>query len=164
MEIQITQLSSADLSCAGDLAHILIAAWRSGFRGILPDAVIGQYTQFAPCADMFRQVLASGEGNLYLAQQKGQPVGLLYWVPEENCARIEALLTIPDVWGQGVAATLMAHTLKHTSAYPVVTVWPFVRNHRARRFYEKHGFSPSGRSRMGDAEEMEYCYHHKGKV
>lgn len=134
----------------------MIAAWRSGFRGILPDATIDKYTQFAPCADMFQQILSSGTGTMYLARLGDTASGLLYWLPEGNTVRIEALLTIPEVWGEGVAAALMNRVLADTVGFHTISVWPFAENHRARRFYEKHGFSPSGRSRMGDANEVEY--------
>ena len=156
MDIQIITLQPEDTSYAEDLTRIMICAWRSGFRNILPKEVIEKYTQFEPCAEMFRQILASGMGTMYLAISNRIPSGLLYWLPEEKTARIEALLTIPEVWGTGVAAALMDRLIQDTSAYPSVTVWPFADNHRARRFYEKHNFQPSGNSRMGDATETEY--------
>ena len=134
----------------------MIGAWQSGFRGILPDAVIDKYTRFEPCVDMFRQILLSGTGTMYLARLDGKPSGLLYWLAEGNSAHIEALLTVPEVWGQGVAAALMSRLFADTRDFHAITVWPFAENLRARRFYEKHVFSPSGRSRMGDAEEVEY--------
>nr|MBQ8245334.1 GNAT family N-acetyltransferase [Oscillospiraceae bacterium] len=158
MDLHIKHLHHEDSSSADDLAHILIAAWRSGFRNILPDSVIEKYTQFEPCTDMFRQILSSGVGTMYLAFQNTRPVGLLYWLPEGDSARIEALLTIPEVWGTGIAAALIGRTIQDTSAHQTIAVWPFAENHRARRFYEKQGFFPTGNSRMGDAEEMEYVY------
>ena len=100
-----------DISDAEPLAQIMIAAWRSGFRGILPDAVIQTYTRFDPCTDMFRQIIRSGIGTMYLAQLDGQAVGLLYLLPEGETARIEALLTVPAVWGKGVAAALLEQAI-----------------------------------------------------
>ena len=157
-KIDIRMLGPNDLSAAKELSYIMIAAWRSGFRNILPDSIIEKYTRFDPCADMFRQIIASGTGTMYLAQLKGQSVGLLYWLPEGGTARIEALLTVPEVWGKGVAAALMDRALADSTAFSALTVWPFRENHRAKRFYEKHGFTPTGRTRMGDAGEVEYVY------
>ena len=156
MDIQIAQLNSSDISYAEDIAKVMISAWRSGFRDILPEDVIEKYTQYEPCAEMFRHLIASGAGNLYLAQLDGKPAGLLYWLMEGDSARIEALLTVPEVWGRGVAPALMERALADASSCKAVTVWPFRDNHRARRFYENHGFSPTGKSRIGDAEEVEY--------
>ena len=156
MDITIKQLAPNDISSAEDLADIMIAAWRSGFRDILPEETIEKYTQFQPCADMFRQLLSSGAGRMYLARLDNKSVGLLYLMTEGTTARIEALLTKPEAWGKDVAARLMEQALADASSYKEITVWPFAQNKRARRFYEKHGFSPTGKSRMGDSEEVEY--------
>lgn len=158
MNITTHQLSANDLSSAEALARILIAAWQSGFRGILSESTIQKYTQFESCVTMFCQVLSSNAGTMYLALFNGQPAGFLYWLPEGETARIEALLTIPEFWGKGVASALMERALVDTADFQGVTVWPFAENHRARRFYEKHGFSPSGLCRMGETTEVEYLH------
>ena len=98
---------------------------------------------------------------MYLAVLDDSPTGLLYWLEEDGNARIEALLTCPEVWGKGIGATLIERALAEIKAagYSVVHVWPFAENHRARRFYEKQGFHPTGQTRMGDAVEVEYLCH-----
>lgn len=143
------------------LANIMIAAWRNGFREILEESIIEKYTQFPSVKAMFFRLLTSGVGCMYLSALEETSAGLLYWLEEQGDARIEALLTIPEVWGKGVSAALMGRALADIKAagYSVVHVWPFAENHRARRFYEKQGFHPSGQTRMGDAAEVEYlCY------
>ena len=86
-------------------------------------------------------------------------MGLLFWLEEENhTARVEALLTCPEAWGRGIAAALMERCVADAKAAgcTILQVWPFAKNHRAKRFYEKHGFHPTSNSRMGDALEEEY--------
>ena len=141
------------------LVHIMIAAWRSAFRGILSDAVIDKYTDFDGCKAMFSQLLSSDFGAMYLAFLDKVPAGLLCLVPENpEEARIEALLTIPEAWGRGVGPALMETAFSHakSAGFASIHVWPFAENHRARRFYEKWGFAPTGRERLGDAPEIEY--------
>ena len=158
--LSILPLTAANAQTHSDtLANIMISAWRSAFRGILPDETIRQYTQFEPCTAMFSQLLSSGVGTMYLAELGTQPMGLLYWLPEsETDVRIEALLTIPEAWGKGVGAALMAQALAdvQTAGYQTVHVWPFAENYRAQRFYQKHSFTSSGSSRQSDALELEY--------
>ena len=154
IEIQkITEISYAE-----SLSHILIAAWRSGFRGILNESTIEKYTNFPDVKAMFSHILASGTGTMYLAQLDGNPAGLLYLVRNDVEAQVEALLTIPDVWGKGVAARLMTQALcdAEDADCSAISVWPFAENHRARQFYEKNGFHPTGQKRTGDALELEY--------
>ena len=157
--MQNITIRPAVLEDAEALVHIMIAAWRSAFRGILSDAVIEKYTDFEGCRAMFSQLLSADFGVLYLALLEERPMGLLCLVPESpEEARIEALLTIPDAWGRGVGPALMETALEaaHDGGFTSVCVWPFAENHRARRFYEKWGFAPTGRERLGDAPEIEY--------
>lgn len=63
MDISVAQVT--DTHFADDLARIMIAAWRAGFRGILSDETIAKYTQFEPCTAMFSQLLSSGDGTMY---------------------------------------------------------------------------------------------------
>lgn len=142
------------------LAVIFISAWRSGFQGILPESIIEKYTQFISCKAMFSQLLDSGIGTMYLATLDEKPAGLLYWLTENENPRIEALLTISEAWGRGVGAALIERALADIGAagYSAASVWSFAENHRARHFYEKHGFHPTGQTRIGDASEMEYIH------
>ena len=140
------------------LAGIMESAWRAGFSGILTDAIISQYTQPDSCTAMFSQILSSGEGAMYLARKDDIPAGLLYLLSEADTLRIEALLTIPEVWGHGVGAALMETALVHgiRCEKQFLRVWPFAQNARARRFYEKWGFVPTGEHRTSDALEVGY--------
>lgn len=140
------------------LSGIMKSAWRAGFHGILSDAIIEQYTQPDSCTAMFAQILASGDGTMYLARKSGIPAGLLFWLSEGDSLRIEALLTIPEVWGHGVGAALIEAALADgiRTRKDFIRVWPFVKNARARRFYEKWGFVPTGEHRTSDALEIEY--------
>ena len=159
MDIRIQKLHSSDAEKHSDaLSQILIAAWRSGFRGILDDSVIEKYTNYPDVKAMFAQILASNIGTMYLAQLDCQPAGLLYLLTEDRTARIEALLTIPEAWGKGVGASLMERAMADAQATgcAAIYVWPFAQNHRARRFYEKHGFLPTGKERIEDTLEVEY--------
>lgn len=159
MDILIRKLHPSDTETySSDLAHILIAAWRSGFRGILDNSVIEKYTNYPDVSAMFAQILESDIGTMYLARLDGQSAGLLYLLTEDNIARIEALLTIPETWGKGAGAALVeqALTFARVAGCTSISVWPFAENHRAQRFYEKHGFRPTGKERTGDTLELEY--------
>ena len=141
------------------LSNIMITSWRSAFRGILSDLIIGQYTQKEVCCAMFCEILTSRQGHMYLAFLKGEPAGLLYWTSTSLAdSHLEALLTIPDAWGCGVGAALMDAAIKDMISLGCtrVHVWPFAQNLRAQRFYQKCGFSPSGNTRFIDTQEVEY--------
>ncbi|MBB2948924.1 RimJ/RimL family protein N-acetyltransferase [Actinoplanes lutulentus] len=58
--------------------------------------------------------------------------------------------TPPATWGTGLAAAAHAALLPTFQAHGVRTprLHVFAANHRARRFYEKLGWQPTGRSRQ----------------
>lgn len=58
-----------------------------------------------------------------------------------------------ETWGQGTAGELLSFVvalLQRTGAEPTLRV--FADNGRARRFYEKHGWRPTGRSSVSSFE------------
>lgn len=65
--------------------------------------------------------------------------------------RAEELLhfgTAYATWGSGLASELhdaVLATLPETSGVTAVRLWVFEANHRARRFYEKHGWRQTSR-------------------
>ena len=61
--------------------------------------------------------------------------------------------TAVETWGQGTAGELLGvvvELLRRTDAEPTLRV--FADNGRARRFYEKHGWRPTGRSSVSSFE------------
>lgn len=53
--------------------------------------------------------------------------------------------TAVSTWGSGLASTAHAEILALLPESP--RLWVFAANHRARRFYAKHGWQPTGRTR-----------------
>jgi GNAT superfamily N-acetyltransferase len=70
----------------------------------------------------------------------------------ENRIRLAGIFVDPGRWSIGVGSTLMAHFVsiaRQADAVGEVEVW--VRNSRAIRFYERHGWTRDGTSRPGPA-------------
>lgn len=77
-------------------------------------------------------------------------------------AELYALYVTPGWWSTGTGRALMHQVLEETRRedYPRIILWVLARNARARRFYERAGFRPQGRSHvlheLGGATEI--CY------
>jgi GNAT superfamily N-acetyltransferase len=77
---------------------------------------------FASCGESRE---AAGEGELY------------------------AIYAIPEVWGDGPGPALLAAALDALRAggFATASLWVLEDNPRARRFYEREGWTPDGRRR-----------------
>jgi GNAT superfamily N-acetyltransferase len=81
---------------------------------------------------------------------------------EGRVAELYALYVHPAWWSTGTGRALMDRVLAKASraGYPDLTLWVLKDNGRARRFYERAGFSPDGTSnvldRLGGVNEVRY--------
>jgi RimJ/RimL family protein N-acetyltransferase len=61
---------------------------------------------------------------------------------------LHGFYVLPEWWGSGVAAELHDAALQSTPDCPELRLWVLEENHRARRFYEKHGWRENGETRV----------------
>ena len=79
-----------------------------------------------------------------------------------QAAELYALYVHPDWWSTGTGRALLDRALARTTAagYADIVLWVLRDNARARRFYERAGFSPDGASNvldgLGGVEELRY--------
>ena len=77
-------------------------------------------------------------------------------------AELYALYVRPDWWSTGTGRALMERVLARTSGtgYLFITLWVLRDNRRARRFYERAGFTSDGATnvldRLGGVTELRY--------
>jgi len=82
--------------------------------------------------------------------------------PQSCTAELYALYVAPAWWSTGTGRALMQRVLEEVRAegYPRIVLWVLADNARARRFYERAGFRPSGASQVlhGLGGVTEVCY------
>jgi GNAT superfamily N-acetyltransferase len=78
-----------------------------------------------------------------LAPARDRAVGLACVAP----GWLQGLFVVPDAWGSGLAGRLHAATITIMQAHGCsrCRLWVLEANHRARRFYARHGWRPDGR-------------------
>lgn len=83
---------------------------------------------------------------------------MLIWQDQGEAAEIIAIHSLPESWGTGLGRELLTAALNQIGDRPV-HLWAFAENARARRFYEKQGFSWDGSQRVSEfdgAVEVRY--------
>jgi GNAT superfamily N-acetyltransferase len=91
-----------------------------------------------------------GPGNWVLALHDDEPIGVAAGISEQNRPNSErhlvAMWVAPEWRGRGVAADLVEAVQGWSEAQgaSTLTLWVAANNGRARRFYERMGFRPTG--------------------
>jgi ribosomal protein S18 acetylase RimI-like enzyme len=138
-------IRSASQGDATAIAEIKVAAWRTAYRLIVPDAVLDGLR-----VDVVRDKwLAVRQSELaeqgIVASEQGCLVGYALFGPnrhqvEDFDGQLFELYVLPSHFGSGLAARLLDAALARLKAagYSGVMLRVFEANARARRFYEKN--------------------------
>lgn len=146
---------------ADGITDVQVASWRAGYAHVFPDSVL-----YADDFDSTRRAFwnswrFSPGHRLAVAIEPatagdGPPervIGFSSYGPERERARgctgraeLYALYLHPDAWGSGAGPALIEHTEERFRAegFETAVLWVLDDNPRARRFYERHGWEPTG--------------------
>lgn len=126
------------------VARVHVRAWQAGYRGLLPDEYLDR---LRPEERAARYTFDRPDGpRTTVAVREGVIVGLATIHGAELCA----LHVDPDAWGGGVGRALVARARADLAADAVAEalVWVMSGNARARRFYERDGWTTEGTRRV----------------
>jgi GNAT superfamily N-acetyltransferase len=165
MTFEIRAATKAD---ADGITDVQVASWRVGYAHVFPKSVLWaddfdssrrafwNRWSFAPGHRLAVAVIPPEvDGN-------ARVVGFSSYGPERERGRgftgrgeVWAFYVHPDSWGTGAAVELMVHTETRLKAegFDAAVLWVLKDNPRARAFYEKFGWEPSGIA----AELDQYC-------
>ncbi len=133
----------AEPGAAAVIAELHVAGWRETYRGLMPEALLDGLSVVRR-AEMWRLLLAETGKRVWLADDGFCAVGPDRTAPGEG--ELYALYVRKAAWGGGLGALLWraAEAWLAEQRYPAVRLWVLSENLRARRFYEKMGFSLAG--------------------
>ena len=137
------------LDDAEELASVHVQAWREAYGELLPEHF------YDDAARESRQVMWSGllseedaGERVRVARREGRIVGFVahgpaadhQGHPPERDEQLYALYVLSSCYGHGVGQALLDQALSERPAQ----LWVAKDNARARRFYEKNGFTADG--------------------
>ncbi|MFB6850063.1 GNAT family N-acetyltransferase [Streptomyces sp. NPDC056373] len=151
MSVRIREMTLADCD---RVAEIRIGGWRSAYRGLIPQSYLDGLSVEAD-AERRRAHLSHSDGivvNLVAEGSGGQLVGWACHGPYREGealtgdAELYAIYVHPDQVGRGAGRSLLAESVARCSAagHGRLLLWVLKDNDRARRFYERAGFSADG--------------------
>lgn len=161
-----TEIRKADSTQAGIFAEILCKSWQSAYSGIIPKDILAMFTDVEARRKSLEKWMSGGETVYLLAYRDDTPcgaccIGISRDSEEPESGEIVAIYLLEEYWGCGIGKILMQAALEELKAmgFDSVSLWVLDKNARARRFYEKCGFSPDGASKdsgLGDEIEIRY--------
>jgi GNAT superfamily N-acetyltransferase len=160
------------------LAGVRQETWRAAYDGIIPADILARVTgdvnrnrgTFRPHPT--RPLLTA-------VGPSDEVVGYASYGPERTAngtfgplpgsygpvcvAELYAIYVTPNSWSSGAGRALMEHVLDgaHDAGYSDISLWVLEKNERARRFYERAGFTLTGERQvldgLGGVVEVRYA-------
>jgi len=133
----MTVIRPAELADIDTVARIWHAGWRDGHLGHVPDALLRHRTY-----ETFPPRVADRLGQTWVAEDAGGVVGFVVVIGDE----VEQVYVAATARGTGIAGELLGRAEVEVREAGHRTAWLAVvaGNSRARRFYERCGWTDSG--------------------
>ncbi len=146
------------------ISRIYEESWKFAYKGIIPQA----YLDSIPKGQWASKLDQEGVGSL-VAVEDGRLIGTSSycksrWAEFGEAGEIISIYFLPQYMGRGYGEALL-HAVAgelQKGGFDDIFLWVLEENGRARRFYEKCGFSPSGHEMMHEIggkklRELQYC-------
>jgi GNAT superfamily N-acetyltransferase len=134
------------------IAEVHVASWRWAYDGMIPDAFLRELS-VDDRERLWSEKLAAGTGMLLAEGERGRVEGFVAFGPSEDpeadkagVGEVLAIYVRPDVAGTGVGRELFARANEALGrgGFRKAMLWVLEANDRARRFYERAGWSWDG--------------------
>lgn len=147
------------------ISHIYEESWKFAYKNIIPQS----YLESIPVGRWASNLDKEGMNNLVLIED-GMFVGTSCYCKSRfsdfsNWGEIVSIYFLPQYIGKGYGKLLLDVVVKELEhlGFDDIFLWVLEDNARARKFYEKAGFTLSGKyldDNIGGKElrEMQYCY------
>jgi ribosomal protein S18 acetylase RimI-like enzyme len=146
-------IRAATIEDAEAIAEVNVTSWRWAYEGQLPASVLDALSVESRAAE-WRSMIASPVCDVSVATAgDGTVVGYVNVgttrddeASPSTTGELFALYVLPRTAGTGVGQVLLqrAETRLRAAGFTRATLWVLETNARARRFYERHGWSFDG--------------------
>jgi len=146
---QIRRAVEADCDA---ISAIHVHSWSWAYRGLVPDRALDTLS-VAERASTWRAALAPGSAHrVWLAEQDARGLGFAAWGPARDrdagpgSAELYAIYLELAAAGTGVAGAILEVVCREMrqQGYARALLWVLSANPRARRFYERNGWTVDG--------------------
>ena len=153
---------------ADTLALINSKSALQAYKGIVPDDFLKERFSYERLKERLYKELNEGTTTSCIIYKDDIPVGMQTFARDDDKERDDSEIDIwriyllPEYWGQNIGIEFIDWGIKELKrkGYKKVALWVVEENVRARKFYEKFGFTHDGEIRVINVgrELKEYRY------
>ena len=150
-----------------EISNIYESSWKYAYKDIIPQ----DYLDSIPTGRWANSINKIGMNNLVVIEN-GLIIGTASfcksrWEQYSNYGEIVSIYFLPAYMGKGYGKHLLKKCVEELNGlgYNNILLWVLENNQRARRFYEKNGFTCSGdflNDNIGGKELREIMYSYRG--
>ena len=158
------------------IARVHTRSWQSAYRGLLPDEWLGalRWEDRKVRWDSILSADSSGSrGNVFVAANaQNEIIGFASSGPsrdedldQDRVHELYAIYLTPEYWGKRIGTSLFRTVMQAVPKTAVrLELWVLEDNNRGRKFYESHGFTLDGATKLAEIdgyqlEEVRYRIH-----
>lgn len=165
MSAMTFELRAATVDDSEAIEHVRMATWRVAYQGIMPGPYLDALEVRPAMVRGRAEGIAAGVTAGVVALRDGNLRGFSLYGrsrdQEIDGMEVYAIYVMPDEFSTGMGRALMAESVERVrgSGHAEVGLWVLADNARARRFYERFGFTASGRTKVlpdPPLEELHY--------
>lgn len=149
MGIHIRYATIAD---ADGLGQVYSQSYQTAFRGIIPDSFMEERFTPEKRSERLKSEMVEGVLTNMTVHKDDELIGILtYGIPEgvnleESAVELGRMFLLPSYWGQNIGAEVLNLIIPmfKEKGFNRIDLWVIEDNVRARRLYERMGFTHDG--------------------
>lgn len=152
--IEIARATPED---AAEIARVHIHAWQDGYRGQIPDAYLDALSRTVDRRERYWRDEVR-RNPVWVARLHGDVVGFAAAGPSRDegadGGEVYVINFVARAWGTGAAQRAFDEAVAYLrdAGFAEATLWVLDTNERARRFYERNGWSFDGTTKEDVAQ------------
>ncbi|MDP9866522.1 MULTISPECIES: GNAT family N-acetyltransferase [Streptosporangium] len=135
-----------------DVMRIRTETWKTAYKGLLPQDFLDALRIEPRAVELLRGRLAGGAEHLVIGEAGGEAAGFSLFGPARGegltGGEVYALYALSGHWSTGLGLAMMERSVARLRGmgHAEAGLWVLEGNARARGFYERFGFTLSGRA------------------
>lgn len=152
-------IRNATIIDAPMITTIHIDAWRTAYKGIMPDAYLDELSIESKTKQWTKALSSDDLGINLVIEHDGIIVGFCVFAPArdtdlkgQSAGELVALNIIPKYWNKGFGSMLIESVIKESKKqkWQSLYLWVLQKNVRAKKFYQSKGFVTDATEKLDD--------------